>query len=765
MEVNYEDIDYRLKILYDAVYNSSTKNCYSTNKIVLNNISLIDIKAPHYYDMSSVFKKSNMKFINNHNNRLYFKRISGEYPCTLIISKYGNINNKNNMNSSRTLNNALMHYILSSITIDDKYKHIMLPILCFDATYKQLTASDTVIEELDKIEKYNDDDIFNVFVRESYFKTESLAEYIKSEFTNMTLMTWKVLFFQVFFMLAKITETYDYFRHNKYDLESIKIYRKKEDNESMTYEVNDFIFSVPNVGFEIKITDFYESVIHGFVNNSIKKNKENPYYDIHYFCSSLLLFLEKENKKISDDVKNFIDDMIHPNFMPDPKIEFTGLDEFTFDKTSSSMPIPINILTKNNFFNSFIMDRNTSPIDNNTIKLNRLSQKDESVRYSSITDDGGSRSLARMITNKQTKTSKKTSKNTSKKTSKKTSKNTSKNTSKLNSKNTHKKNTSKKKSKQYNNNTMNSKIIGKRKMVTSGFNDSKSKLLDVAEKKASSKKNMSSTSGGSCNNSSDILMSTVSSSTKQSTTKSKKNHKKDDVTETSEQQTEPTTQYGSSVSQDDSSSSTSSSDSSSSSDYVQNSSENKSSKTSSKTSSQSPSSTSSSSTSSSSSSSFSGGSSVKSPKGGYSINSIKLVDPSFAEKINRGPQGFVGEVPPGLMERIQNMNQGGNPMGGMPPMGDMFPMGMQQPPMGMQQPPMGMQSPMGMQQHMGMQQPPMGMQQHMGMQQPPMGMQQQMGGLPQMGSALGLPRMTGGSRKYKFSSSLTSPKTPNNFFF
>ena len=55
----------------------------------------------------------------------YFKREStSSYPVTIIIKKYSEIKNINDMERSSDLYNTLIHYVLSEIVINEKYSVI-----------------------------------------------------------------------------------------------------------------------------------------------------------------------------------------------------------------------------------------------------------------------------------------------------------------------------------------------------------------------------------------------------------------------------------------------------------------------------------------------------------------------------------------------------------------------------------------------------------------------------------------------------------------
>jgi hypothetical protein len=352
------------------VYNKHKTAHYIINPIIKSNISLIDIKEPTTFDYKHVFD-GKLEYIGIYNLKRVFKRTSEtSHPCTISIGAYYNSGNPNDL-SRKELYNPAIHYILSETVINEKFKHIMLPLMFFDTSLTDLkTLSSVVYDEL-KDNATKTTKLF-VFVTEHYFKIETLAEYIKNEYANMTIMHWKVLLFQVLYTLYKISEILQKFRHNMLNLESIRLCRKKAGGFTV-YKIGITTFKIPNIGFDIKITDFENANAGDYMRNKDTSNiTDNPYYDVHYFISLLYLFILKNFNDIPANIKLFFDEMILAKFLPDPSVVFTGLNERKFDVGSSQIIVPAVILKKNNFFSEFIineMDLTNSPIQNERIKI------------------------------------------------------------------------------------------------------------------------------------------------------------------------------------------------------------------------------------------------------------------------------------------------------------------------------------------------------------------------------------------------------------
>jgi hypothetical protein len=227
----------------------------------------------------------------------------------------------------------------------------------------------------------------------------TVEEYIIKHNENITINEWKVLFFQVLYVLHKITEKIPGFRHNMLNLNSVRMYifDEKEKEINTEYEIGEYIYNIPNVNFEIRITDFDMStnLSHNIPKNkSVKLKNENPYYDIHYFFNLVYNLLRKQKiNKNSEEVIEFINSIISQKYLikiPDMQTPFQGLDEVLYDTSSGQMITPEGILEKNKFFVNFInkkMDFTNSPIENKNINVELLNKKENGVKYLSITED------------------------------------------------------------------------------------------------------------------------------------------------------------------------------------------------------------------------------------------------------------------------------------------------------------------------------------------------------------------------------------------
>jgi hypothetical protein len=421
---NYDNLDYRLNILYDYVYNENNNICYKFKPISISEISLDKIKMNNKTLEKDIFSEE-IKFIGTTNNKYHFKRLSKtNYPCTITVGIYKDKNDINNMKSPENVN-ILNTYVLSELIANDGNKFVILPIGNFDLTFSELSNYSSVIaNEIKKNNKVTNDTVLFINITEHYFSMDTLLKFLIENSKKMTLKHWKSLFFQILFMLHKITHRLKQFRHNKLDLESIWVYKRKDTESMKEFIVNDVKFEVPIYNFEIKIMDFENSTSLDIPN--IKKKNENPYYDIHYFFQNII-FIYNEIENIPNEIKKFIDEIIPEIFHYKNKSSFTGLDENLYEKESSIILNSSLILKKNNFFTEFIkenMDMSISPMSDSIKNINQYNIKENGINYSVSASDHSDapRMLAKKnksISGSRKIKSRKSSKKSSKKSNKK----------------------------------------------------------------------------------------------------------------------------------------------------------------------------------------------------------------------------------------------------------------------------------------------------------------------------------------------------------
>jgi hypothetical protein len=334
-EINY-DLEDKINLIYDYLYNLNSKNCFSFNKISLGKIGLDDIKIPfpsdnkeerEYYDKNkSDILNGRFKLLsfNDSTYELLFKRYSNQFPVNVKVSFYKNSSDINLMDDNVN-NDSLFSYILSQLVLAKKTEHILLPVINLDANFSDI-ENFTVDDNSNSIIKNG---ILNnkitdkccIQLREHFFRTVNLENHLVEN-----ICSYKILLFQIIHTLATIQKEFDGFRHNNLILSNILVYLKKSSETVSEYEgfKNDK-FYVPNASFDIKITNFENAIIPKFYglknvrNTEIKfADQHNPYYDLYVFLNDLLEGTTKmssysEGNKCDTETKKFLDRIIPPH--------------------------------------------------------------------------------------------------------------------------------------------------------------------------------------------------------------------------------------------------------------------------------------------------------------------------------------------------------------------------------------------------------------------------------------------------------------------
>lgn len=229
--------------------------------------------------------------------------------------------------STRPENAELMMIkLLSYFVVNNQTPHIVLPIATFNANIKMFTtlAKNNIIhnKKYDQfIKRYENNEFYdNVSVLISEWADGGdLLDYLRSNFTKLSIREWRVLFFQILSALAVIQTKYPGFRHNDLKANNILLQKIPISNKTNIYKynINDTEYYVPNIGLRIKLWDFDFACIPNLVDN-LKvlanwtnkinvKPEPHPYYDVHYFFSTLTS-------------KNFINDFYGSDSLGNPYI-------------------------------------------------------------------------------------------------------------------------------------------------------------------------------------------------------------------------------------------------------------------------------------------------------------------------------------------------------------------------------------------------------------------------------------------------------------
>lgn len=360
---NYDDVNFCLDLLFNFVYENNnfySSICYELDKHFLD-MEIIDIKNLKKYDgyykkFLSTFKNKfdyldQVNITNDVNSKLIF---TNSNKFLLKVSKYSNQNkNLNDLNRSELIDMKIS-FLLSTLSIRDYFNFILLPIFNFDVPYNlDKVLLPQYIQDNLSVLNLNDEDTLCFQMYENFYETYLLSSYLEQNYKKFNSIDWKILCFQVLYALFKIQKKYPSFRHNSLTINTIWITIKEKN--SFNFKINEFDVVLPNMNFEIKLSNFNQSFIRDIANNKNSRlRKENEYYDVFNFCNSLLKFIYEKN---IDDfyLKKFLDEIVPEKYRNKNYIE---LDEDFYQQNVVTILNPYLIITKNNFFSDFIKQEN-----------------------------------------------------------------------------------------------------------------------------------------------------------------------------------------------------------------------------------------------------------------------------------------------------------------------------------------------------------------------------------------------------------------------
>jgi hypothetical protein len=448
-KIFYDFIE-KINLIFDFFYNINTTNCFINYKIILGKIDINDIKFSipnlliskknknknknkdddnddNYEDIDQNENKDKKKNENedenedeiNYNNHkinilegkykfLSFDENTNEfifkcycknssYPVFIKINFYKKNNLINSFNNDIN-NDNLFSYILSGLVLTKKTKHILLPIINIDikfSEFEKIIKNDIFIYQKIKIGLNNNSiiDTCCFQVRENYFKTVNLLDYIKENYCDI-----QVLLFQIIHTLAVIDNEYKDFKHNNLLMNNILLYLKRDTTSYSIYEgFKQDNFYISNKGFDIKIYNFNYSIIPKYYEQSFIKKNNNILYDIQTFVNDLVKNIDinklcdKETKQFIDKIllnknkKLYITDLLYDEYFSKFKTVITDKNNIK-ETLYNHLYLTGNFNTTINFDNSLVLgnqkllnkNKNTRFIKNDNVfienKLNRVNK-------------------------------------------------------------------------------------------------------------------------------------------------------------------------------------------------------------------------------------------------------------------------------------------------------------------------------------------------------------------------------------------------------
>jgi len=235
---------------------------------------------------------------------------------------YGDINFSNRPENTE----LVMLKLLSEFVLTGQTPHIVLPIGSFNTNISPFVKLAKTFSESKKfeqfLEKYEKGEYYeNVSVLISEWANGGdLLDYIRKNYKSFKIRHWRTIFFQILSVLSIIQAKYPGFRHNDLKANNLLVNLIDMSKKKYKYVINNQIYIVPNVGFQIGLWDFDFACIPGMVDNAKVEadwtNKinitpqQNRYYDVHYFFNTFTrkgFFSEFwTEKEIPDKVKEFV---------------------------------------------------------------------------------------------------------------------------------------------------------------------------------------------------------------------------------------------------------------------------------------------------------------------------------------------------------------------------------------------------------------------------------------------------------------------------
>lgn len=273
--------------------------------------------------------------------------------------------------------NVELHMInlLSKFVYEKNTPHIILPIMNFTCNLKDLISNTgNLFSNIDLLKRNKKGDfinIANVLISE-WATGGDLKRFILNNIKTWSQssqyeLIWCNMFFQLIFTLSIILEKYPNFRHNDLKVDNILVtITDKKYGGNYLYFIDNKYYSLPNIGFQIKLWDFDLSCIKGKIDNYKVNNMEefgirdtkNQYYDLHCFFNFLKLYvIRKEIIPVS--IQQFLDRIIPQKYRHHQKYPYVYWSRVIPDDEYLT---PINILRneteKDGIFNQFLLDEN-----------------------------------------------------------------------------------------------------------------------------------------------------------------------------------------------------------------------------------------------------------------------------------------------------------------------------------------------------------------------------------------------------------------------
>jgi hypothetical protein len=283
MSINLEE---KINIIHDFLYNNTLKNCYNIKTINLDQINetdyIIDDKklSENIYNqliLNSQFKKL---FINK--NFVTMIRYSNNHSVLVKIS----------IDSD---NECFISYILSELVVKNKTKHILCPILNLKLNSNIIKDHPDFITLSSKSNKYI------IQIKEGFEKCINLTEFINEN--NDIYILW-----QIIHTLYIIKSNYQNYRHTL-SINDFIIYKYKTNCDNIEYIYDNYSKILPSLNYQVKLYNFANAYIYSEDIEEINEINERDINDLEILAKEFLKL------KINSNTKKFLNKIIDIKIM------------------------------------------------------------------------------------------------------------------------------------------------------------------------------------------------------------------------------------------------------------------------------------------------------------------------------------------------------------------------------------------------------------------------------------------------------------------
>lgn len=283
----------------------------------------------------------------------------------LKCSKYHTIYDINRPeNTELNMLKCLSYFVMSGQT-----RHLILPVQSFFCPiheFVKMMEFNKIIDSKQKYQKFIIDykadkyeNIVSVLISELASEGDFL-NYIRINKDKIKPIHWKIFFFQLLSVLAVIQSRFPSFRHNDLKANNILLHKTKKICRN-SYIINKKQYITPPFNLLLKMWDFDFACIPGYVDNiKVHENwtkeinittKQNRYYDIHFFFTTLQMFFPLiTNPNYSGlETVNFINDVV-PEYYKSNKTTATEKGRLLIDVEYTT---PLKLLETHPYFEEF----------------------------------------------------------------------------------------------------------------------------------------------------------------------------------------------------------------------------------------------------------------------------------------------------------------------------------------------------------------------------------------------------------------------------